>query len=267
MKRKLTVLSYCIPSLRFTILLLGLTYSQVAFGQFAENIRSGRPGQSIGAYTLGAKVFQIQSGVNYNVVNLDANNKTNRWLHNTVLRLGLLEKWEISALINLQTDEVKVPIEKRQTGWSETQIGARYNIIADRERGPTLGVQARALLPWQSEAYRREKIGTTVIAMSSQKINDRLMLLANVGMTWQGNGGAPKSFYSLSLNTNWSEQWSSFVEIYGRIDEISISVDGGLAYLVNSDLQLDLSAGWQGDDDIRDWFVDAGISWRIVWRE
>ncbi|MEM1328451.1 MAG: transporter [Bacteroidota bacterium] len=254
---------------RFYLLFFFFSFCQVSLSaQFAENIRSGRPGQGIGAYTLGAKVFQLQSGVNYNSIDFDTNNGTDRWLHNTVVRLGLVEKWEVSAVFNWRTDEFTMnQDEERQFGISNTQIGARYNVVSGKEKGPTLGIQARALLRAQSEAYRREKIGVTAIAMSSQSLSDKWGLLLNVGMTWTGNNTDPRSFYALSLNGSLSQKWSTFVEVYGNIENPTANYDAGFAFLVNPDFQLDISAGWQGDEAVQDWFVDGGISWRIVWRE
>lgn len=51
---------------KILILLLLIFVPSLMLGQYAENIRTGRPGQSIGAFTLGSKVFQVQSAVNYN---------------------------------------------------------------------------------------------------------------------------------------------------------------------------------------------------------
>lgn len=53
---------------------------------------------------------------------------------------------------------------------------------------------------------------------------------------------------------------------YGQLDDFSTNYNGGFSYLVNPDLQLDASAGWQGSESLTDWFVDAGFSWRTNWR-
>lgn len=38
--------------------------------------------------------------------------------------------------------------------------------------------------------------------------------------------------------------------------------DGGFAYLCNNDLQLDVLAGAGNNDDVSDYFVSVGVSWR-----
>jgi hypothetical protein len=76
-------------------LFMGIT---VLFGQFNETIRTDRPGQSIGAYSAGKGFFQIQSGFDF----FDYNNSVSRGnglLSNTVIRYGLTEPFEVSAMI------------------------------------------------------------------------------------------------------------------------------------------------------------------------
>ncbi len=60
------------------------------FAQYAESIRTARPGQGIGAYTLGKNVLQVQSGLNLEKYENDVSDvSTNTW--NTVIRLGVFE--------------------------------------------------------------------------------------------------------------------------------------------------------------------------------
>jgi len=64
-----------------------LFLSGVVNAQFYETIRSGRPGQSIGAATVGKSIFQLQSGMDqFGADNNDYNLKTRGYLANTGLR-------------------------------------------------------------------------------------------------------------------------------------------------------------------------------------
>lgn len=238
-----------------------------AFAQFGTTIRTGRPGKAIGAYTLGAKVFQVQSGINFNSIQLASANERNTLTHATVLRLGLVEKIEISGVVNWRQDESIInEVEKQMIGVSNTQIGLRYNIIGTDATLPALGIQGRVLLKAQSEDYRREKLGATVIVMSGKKINDWLSALLNLGVTWSGNNTSARYFYAFTTSYQLSESWGAFTEIYGNLRILNPNFDAGFYYLINNDLQLDVSAGRQRQN-ARSWFVDGGVSWRIVWRD
>lgn len=123
---------------RFCIALIFTLLSFSLFAQFNPIIRTGRPGQAIGPYTLGKNVFQVQSGILYNKISFNST-ETNTWLHNTVFRFGILRKLEVSSLINWQIDKHISNIENdRQSGISNTQIGLRYNLLANKKAIPAI---------------------------------------------------------------------------------------------------------------------------------
>jgi hypothetical protein len=244
------------------ILLTLLTHT--AFAQFGQTIRSGRPGASIGPYTVGKNVFQIQTGFNYNETTITSDNAKNIWIWNSVLRYGVLEKLEVNGLINLQTEDITANgMNEIQSGVSNTQLGLRYNFTGNREGIPALGLQGRLLLKAQSEEYQRENLGMKFIFITGNKITDWLSLTTNWGITWSGDGGDPVGNYSINTSFGLTEKLGAFIEVFGVFSPFSSNYDSGLTYLLNNDLQLDVSTGWQGQNGLVDWFVDFGVSWRL----
>ncbi len=75
------------------------------YAQFNETIRTARPGQSIGAFTVGQGIFQIQSGLDYFTSSGNGVSGSGQ-LSNTVMRFGLTTTFEISGLIEYKTEEV-----------------------------------------------------------------------------------------------------------------------------------------------------------------
>ncbi len=237
--------------------------SQTTFAQFGKTIRTGRPGAAIGAYTVGKNVFQIQTGFNYNEYNLDKVFNSKTWISNSVFRYGVFEKLEVSGVVNFRTDEtLTITGTENQFGVSNTQIGLRYNILERKGAIPAIGLQGRLLLKAQSKEYRREKLGTIFILATGNKVTDWLSVTTNWGIIWTGNGGDPTSIYVLNTSFSLTEKWGAFLEVYGSFNAFSDNYDAGFSYLVNNDLQLDVSAGWQGQNSLVDWFIDFGVSWR-----
>jgi len=110
------------------------------FGQFNETIRTGRPGQAIGPFTLGGKVIQIQSGITFNQIEKELTN-TNSFLKNTVIRFGILEKFEISGVINWQSENMMFNgVKEKRKGISDTQFGGRINILERKGPIPAIGL-------------------------------------------------------------------------------------------------------------------------------
>ncbi len=250
------------------LLTLSLSIPFLLSAQFSQSIRTARPGQAIGAYALGAKVFQIQSGLTYNPYETGVS-KIKSTAHTTVLRFGIIERIELSGVIVWQTDDFELAGggESKASGVSNTQIGGRINLLQQRDAIPTVGIQGRLLLRAQSDEYQRDKLGSKIVLAIGEKLTNWASVLTNFGLQWAGDGGDAVSLYVLNLSFPLSNNWGAFIEVYGGFDAFTANFDTGFSYLVNNDFQLDFSGGWQGRDGLSNWFLDAGVSWRVHWRD
>lgn len=236
------------------------------FGQFNENIQSGRPGQAIGAHTVGIKVIQIQSGISFNKV-VEESDEFKSFVENNVLRVGLFEKFELRGVINWESDKMQINgKDNNLKGISNTEIGGRINILESDGSKPAIGLQGSILLKVQSEDFKREKLGSNFILVTENSLTDWLSLTTNWGVTWNGNNSGPESLYVLNFSFGISEKLGGFCELYGSFNDFKVNYDTGFSLLVNKDLQFDFSGGWQGENNVSDWFLDFGVSWRWNWR-
>ena len=142
----------------------------------------------------------------------------------------------------------------------------RYSITDNQGWVPALGIQGRVLLRLQDVEYQRDKLGTNFVLVSANKLTEFLTLITNWRMLHAGNGAGAQFSYVVNLSYGVTDTFGVFAETYGGLNDFSSFFDGGVFYLLNKDLQLDLSAGWQSQDGISDWFVDGGVSWRFDWR-
>jgi hypothetical protein len=70
----------------------------------------------------------------------------------------------------------------------------------------------------------------------------------------------------LALGLTLNDRVGTFIEYYGIIEDDAPdqhSIDAGATYLLSDDLQLDFSAGAGLNDAAPDYFVAAGIAWRV----
>ena len=267
---------------------LTLTCAAVAFAptradaQYGETLRGGRPGQAMGVYAVGDKVLQFEQGVtfqktDFNTGQIDGNSITN----NNVIRLGLAERLEVSTVVVVQRTAVDIEgftpgdDEFRETGISVRQVRGRVALSNGEDFLPPIALQVAALLPWSSSVFNRDNLGFTAQVSGGDSVNDWLALTGNVGVTNSGNGLDTDGFYVGAVGFSVSENLGLLVEGYGRFREFDFNVDFGASYHVNDDLQLDVLYGRQGfgqfegdlpaiDDQ---WFLSAGVSWRVTWRE
>jgi hypothetical protein len=247
---------------RYLLTFLSFLSGILVIGQYAETIRSGRPGQAIGAFSLGARTFQVQSGLTYNELD---HGSIRSW--GTVIRFGLSERLETSAVLNYERDRFEIGQETITIdGLSDSQFGLRYHLTDQKKWLPAICIQGRALLKLQTEEFKREDTGAKFILATGHRLSDKFSLTTNWAATWNGNAPSPIPSYILNLSYGISDKFGTFAELYGGLDPWDRKFDAGLFYLVNKDLQLDFSAGQQGTDSSTDWFGDIGISWRTDWR-
>lgn len=236
--------------------------------QFGETLSTDRPGQALGANTVGKKTIQIQTGLNSNFIHDDLSNNYTTILSNTVIRVGLFEQLEINGLINWQNDFTDINGESGSTsGISDTELGVRWFLLENRGAIPSIGLQGSLLLKAQSPEYARDKMGSRIVLATGNKINNWLSVNTNFGLGWNGNGDAPQSIYVLNFSLGLTNRLGAMVEVYGSFNEFDANFDAGIGYLLTNNLQIDLSAGWQGNNQLSDWFIDAGLSWRLNWRK
>ncbi|TRX49342.1 transporter [Fulvivirga sp. M361] len=235
--------------------------------QYSEVIITSRPGQAVVPFTTGQKVFQVQTGFNYTDSEDDSSNQSiNSLGYAADFRYGILENFEIRSGFQTRRDDLtfETGATDQFGGLSSLSAGIRYNIISGEGFKPSFGFQTDVSLPWVDEAYEMEEIAPRLMLIHSQQLTDFLGLTTNWSVSWNGNDNHPKGGYVINLAFPISGKWSGFIENYGEVADSDFDTrwDTGLAFLVNNNFQLDLSAGFGDNEELTDWFVDAGISWR-----
>ena len=242
-----------------------------ASAQFNETIRTGRPGQAIGAFTVGHGIFQVQSGFDYfRSDHSTINFKSSGVLSNTVLRYGLTEPFEISALIEYKAETItQNDTNTDLQGLSALDIGMRYHIFTGEGLVPNVGFQIRTRLPVLSEDYKINDVAPRFILVTSQRLSETFILITNLGASWNGNDSSPQGTYVVNLAFPFNDKFGAFVETYGGLRQgiFTSRFDTGFAWLVNPDLQLDVHGGYGSNHGVQDYFMSIGVSRRSKKKE
>ncbi len=248
------------------LFIISLISLNLAVAQFNETIRTGRPGQAIGAFTVGTGVFQLQSGFDYFGNKNSANDARQKgFLNNTVFRYGLTEPFEISALIEYKTERTSQGNnESDQKGLRAFDVGIRYNIYSGKGLVPNVGFQIRMRLPILADAYPINNMAPRFIIATSQQLSNTFNLITNFGAAWNGFDSKPLGTYVVNLSFPFNDRLGSFVEAFGTFGggNLFMNFDSGLAWLITSNLQLDIYGGYGNNYRINDYFVSTGVSWR-----
>ncbi len=252
--------------MRLLFLLTFLSLSSVLRAQYGESIRSGRPGQSIGAFTVGTGVLQVQTGVTFDWADWEAA-ESNSFISTTVIRFGIQEHFELSGVLGFGNNNLETADQTIKTnGVSNVQLGFRYNLRDGQGSGPNIGIQTRLRLPLTSDDFPTKDLGSTTMIALTQGLGGPFGMVTNLGVTWTGNQAAPVGFYTFNLGASFGQGWEVFIENYGnfRKSDFDTRFDTGVGYIVSPNLKLDFSTGWGKNDGITDYFVDFGFSWRTL---
>jgi len=247
------------------VVLIFFSYG-LAFGQFNETIRTGRPGQAIGAFTTGQHIFQLQSGFNYfGSRNSGANYESDGWRNNTVVRYGLTELLELSGEFDYAREKSTDNGETQTLqGLDAFDIGMRYHILTGRGAAPNIGFQFRMRMPVLSKDYEIQNVAPRMLLVLSKSLPNRFFLITNWGVSWNGTNSTPTYNYVVNLSFPFTGHIGAFVENYGSLTsgKFNTNFDTGLAWLINSDLQLDFYGGYGNNHGLAEYFVSTGISIR-----
>lgn len=165
--------------------------------QFAERIRTGRPGQSNGPFALGNAVFQLQAGLDYyndQLTSTKLKENVERFSQNTSLRYGLTETFEIRANYGLDLYQKSSMSEVADQNTKLRNMGVGIRKFISNQKGvlPGIGLQ----LTLASSAFQ-EKL--------TNNFSTELKLILGHRIS-----------SSLNLNTNLAYQkfWESEEEVY-----------------------------------------------------
>jgi hypothetical protein len=248
------------------LVVLFIVFGGVAHAQFYETINSGRPGQSVGAYTVGRGIFQIQSGFDsFGNTNNDAGTKNKGFLNSTGLRFGLTESFEVGAFFEYRHEEVTATnYSSSRGGLSNCGIGLRHQISAGNGLIPSVGFQFRLRLPVMSDYYKIDNVAPSFVFVTSQKLSNKFTLITNLGGAWNGTDATPIGTYTINLSCAFTDTFGAFIESYGSFTHgvFETRMDTGIAWLATRNLQLDLLGGFGRNNGLNDYFVSTGFSWR-----
>ena len=249
-----------------------------AYAQFGAAIRTGRPMRAIGAYTLGAKVFQAQHGLRLRRTGVGDPVVRRTVSTDHVLRYGITETFEVSAVVAWRVDDLlnlgpTIDVVSPR-GFTSLQLGGRFNVCVEDGPRPAISVQTRVLLPQGGDAltgFPRAHLGQTTILAVGKTLAPRVAGFANVGFTHTGRDAAARGFYALAFRVRAAENLYTFAETFGQLNSFNPDLNVGLGYLLGPDVQLDAAAGlrslggFEGDapDGEEDWYLGLGVSWRV----
>ncbi len=287
-------------SLFITIFLL--FFIQSSRSQYTEVINSRRPGFSDSPYSVGTKVYQVEGGLFYkNIGNFqffDSNsNETFEYGSSGIgtdvtFRTGqFFERLEFNLDLAVQSEsrDYTKPTVFSESGFglSKLTIGAKYLLYQpeytdkskeihswkartsfDKKRLiPAVGVYAGFNTNLLHEMYKNfDGVSPRFAIFTQNDLSNRLVVITNFIMDKVFTNESENS-YIITVTYSLTEKWSAFAENQGFFRKNvpnDFQFGAGGAYLINNNLQADLSARIIFDErNDSSYLIGGGLSWRL----
>jgi hypothetical protein len=238
----------------------------------ADSISTDRPGQSNSPSVVAPGSIQLEGSLTFERETHGGEPNTNTLtVPGGLLRVGVLSFLEARVSADGFVYEDRNRDNNRSSG-SDLTLGARALLFDQKGIRPATALDFNLSLPTGSDAVTSDGVDPSGIIIFQWVLDERFALLSNLGLgsTSLGKGDSRRAFQvlpTLSLITSITERVGAFVEYYAVFTDEGIddehAMDGGFTWLVNDDLQLDISVGAGLNRAAPDFYVSAGASWRF----
>lgn len=256
------------------LLLIFLFISSSASAQNIPAISTDRPDQTESPDIVPRKFTQIEAGFSYERIRYNHISGVVYEIFTTpdlLARYGLAETIELRFGTSVNTGKTIVndSSNSSSTDFGPLMIGAKFNILEEGEILPKTSILVEADMPALTLKSSDSYFNPAVKLCFSNQLPNIGELSYNFGIDMDNSESTINStfLYSVSMGFDFTNRVGMFTEIYGFIPFNSQNsrhyVDAGFTYLVNNNVQLDISGGYDLQDNLTDYFIGAGVSFRF----
>ena len=281
--------------LKMSLFILGFLFSICGFSQYTDIINSNKPGNSTGAYSVGKRVYQIESGFSVDRLRGEALQSESLFNNgNLAVRVGLFSEaleliYEGSYTMEFSTSPIpggKIGIDQ---GFTSNRIGAKImlfdpfknpdnrpiNVYSWKKNNgfrwrnilPAIALYAGANIGLKSSPYLIDNpsIAPRVMLVTQSHLTPKMVLILNGIYDFIGSEALAEKTVIASLSYAIKRKWSVFVEgqysILPNYNEQIIRTGG--AFLYRKNLQLDLYTGINFQNEPSREIIGLGFSYRL----
>lgn len=247
-----------------------------------EPIATDRPDQTESPFLVPKGMFQAELGTSFEKDKDDSLHLTNATYGTALWKYGLSRHIElrlITEYLGTELQDVKNDrVLDNTKGLSSILVGGKFFICEERGIIPKTSLIAHLNLPYFGErAFSPNVICPEFRFTLQHTLSDRFSFSYNIGAEWDGIVSNTTFIYTATLGMGLFEKVGMYVEAYGFMTEQNdVSgrfngafthdhrLDAGFTYQPVNDVQFDVSGGIGINDISPDYFLSAGISFRLL---
>lgn len=229
-----------------------------------EPLSVDRPDVSNLPVTVRPGHYQVELGTEFIRSNL-----TREYMPNFLLRTGLSRKAELRAGISyLALDSLRMRADEKIL---LTSFSMKYRIVEEKGWRPSIGVQPEVTFPFgdgRDQDLREINLTLTdyaFLVLFNNTVHEKVFVNYNTGVYWS-KGTQPDYLLSVSVSFMHTHRLGYFVEaykIFDDVEDIPLSYDAGITFLLAPRLQVDIYGGRRGVEGTTYTFFGTGVGFRI----
>ena len=161
-------------------------------------------------------------------------------------RIGLNEYFEFRAFIDYRTLNVQQEGgDTNEAGWAPLQLGTKVKLTNAQGWVPETALIAMFVLPSGQGAFETSRVIPDLRVAFSNDLPGNFDLFYSLGIFWTPETLTPVELYTLGTGFTISDQWWTFIEVYGYFRDFgySPSINGGFTFLAGNQVKIDLTGG------------------------
>lgn len=265
-------------------ILLFITFLLINTSVFAQElpeISSDRPDQSESPDIVPLRSFQFEMGFDYNKFETDIVNgmgdisKLIIEEYETpeiLIRYGLYKKLELrlatSVNITKEFDRNPETFSSSTSDFGPIVAGLKVNLNEEHEGIPSIAFLAEVGMPGLTISGSKNYFNPDLRLCFGSTLTNNFSIEYNIGVkSTSGFNSSTAGLYALSAGLDISEQTGIFAEVYGFVpfskNKATHFIDGGITFLLKKNIQLDASGGYALNSEGTEYFLDAGVTFRL----
>lgn len=233
----------------------------ICTAQNGDEIKTDRPDQTECPFIVPANYLQLENGFSYEKIN----DNTNQIIAPTILlKYGINNHFELRLVSEYIVDKEDT---NNFSGLNPVLVGFKSRLFEEKGIVPLTSFIGHISIPkFASTTYKQQYAAPEFRFVMQHTLSEKQSFSYNLGAEWNGETAEPTYIYTVTTGYAISSKTSCYIEFYGFIPQFEKPdhrFDGGFCYLLNSNHQFDVSAGFGLSKISPKYYIALGYSFRF----
>ena len=282
--------TYFVTKLKKFWITLFFLLSQTLFAQYTNIINSNRPGFSESPYSVGTKVYQLETSLLYESTDIHPTfSKSQSYGVDFLFRTSFFkEKLEFNLNLAYQNEQISFKnifnSSYYKNGIRKLTIGAKYLIYEQKYKDKSKEIRSwvernrfdfKRLIPTVAayvgintgvpdDVFVTKDFSPKAGVLLQNDLSDNFNIITNLYYDRIGTE-LPEFSYIVTATYSFSPRWSIFIENQTLFDKYKYqsNIGSGIAFLYNRNIQINSSIRLLADSSRSGFYSSVGLSYRF----